>query len=163
MMQFLPFLLVGTAFHYYHRGRLRVLHLMALQAGLLLAFVWSWRLGLMSADGWSGPLSYLIAYAVFSIAFALRHPIDSLPRPLSWPLSGLAEISYPLYVVHGILGYSLIAALLTIGFGRAAAIAVAIAVALAMAVVIHMMVERPTRALGRSLAAAAGKGKAAEI
>lgn len=167
MMQFLPFLLVGTAFHYFHRGRLSVLQLLALQAGLLLNFVWSWRLGLMSADGWSGPLSYVIAYAVFSIAFVLRRPIDSLPRPLSWPLSGLADVSYPLYVAHGIFGYSLIAALLTAGFGAGTAIAVAIAAALALAVVIHVTIEGPTRALGKSLAAAlmtpARQGEATEV
>ena len=110
MMQFLPFLLVGTAFHYFYRGRLRRHELIALHAGLLVAFVLSWRFGLMKGDGWSGPLSYLTAYAVFATTFAFRDTIANLPQLLCRPFSGLADISYPLYVVHGIVGYSIIAA-----------------------------------------------------
>ena len=151
-MQFLPFLLVGTAFHYFYQGRLRLHQLIVVQAGLLLAFILSWRIGLMNADGWSGPLSYLIAYAIFSVAFALRQTIDSLPWPLSQPFSALADISYPLYVAHGILGYSIIAAMLMAGFGAGFALAVAITVAMTLAMTLHVTVERPSRAIGKSLA-----------
>ena len=151
MMQFLPFLLVGTAFHYFYRSRLRLHELIVLHAGLLLAFVLSWRFGLMQGDGWSGPFSYLIAYAVFAIAYAFRDAFRNLPQPLCRPFSGLADISYPLYVVHGIVGYSIIAASLRAGLGAGLALVLAVTAAVLLAIILHVAVERPSRAIGKSL------------
>jgi peptidoglycan/LPS O-acetylase OafA/YrhL len=152
MMQFLPFLLVGTAFHYFYLGRIGLHELAALHAALLAAFVLSWRFGLMRDDGWSGPLSYLIAYAAFSAAFLLRERIGSVPQLLRRLLSKLADISYPLYVVHGILGYSIMTASLQIGFGAGLALVLAVTATTALAGVLHVYVERPTQIFGKSLA-----------
>ncbi len=152
MMQFLPFLLVGTAFHYFYRGRLGLRDLAALHAALLVAFVLSWRFGLMRDDGWSGPVSYLIAYAAFASAFAWRETIGSLPKFLRQPFSRLADISYPLYVVHGILGYSIIAASLQAGFGAGLALILAVSAVAALSVTLHVAVERPSQAMGKTIA-----------
>jgi peptidoglycan/LPS O-acetylase OafA/YrhL len=152
MMQFLPFLLVGTAFHYFYQGRFSLYELGVLHAGLLTAFVLSWRFGLMRDDGWSGPLAYVIAYATFTAAFATREAIARLPQLLRRPFSGLADISYPFYVVHGILGYSIVAKSLEAGFGVALALILAITAATVLALVLHIVVECPSQTLGKALA-----------
>lgn len=151
MMQFLPFLLVGTACHYYYRGRLRPGELAVLHLTLLTAFVLSWRFGVMY-DGWSTPFSYLVAYAAFAAAFTLRVLIGHLPRLVGNSMSRLAQISYPLYVVHAILGYSVIAWSLEAGLGAGPAVGLAIAVTAALASVLHVTVERPSQIVGKTLA-----------
>jgi peptidoglycan/LPS O-acetylase OafA/YrhL len=94
----------------------------------------------------------LIAYAVFAAAFALREMIETLPRLFRWPFARLADISYPLYVVHGILGYSIIAASLQAGLAAGLSIVLAITGVVALAALLHVAVERPSQALGKSLA-----------
>lgn len=153
MMQYLPFLLVGTAFHFFYRRRLRAIELVLVQAALLLVFVLSWRLNFAKGDGWNEPVSYLIAYAVFALMFGFRDVVAGLPGLLRRPLSGLADISYSLYVVHGVLGYTIIAEALRAGFGAVPAIVSAIIAALGAAIVIHITVERASRSRGRVLAA----------
>src|SRR5262249_47423470 len=90
--------------------------------------------------------------AMFLATFTLRRTIDGMPQPLIQPFSALADISYPLFVAHGILGYSIIAAMLVAGFGAWSALAVAITVAMSLAVILHVTVESPSRVLGKSLA-----------
>ena len=153
MMQYLPFLLVGTAFHFFYRGRLRLLEAILLQAGLLFVFLLSWRLNFAKGDGWNEPVSYLIAYSMFVLMFWFRDVIADLPRFLQRPFSRLADISYSLYVVHGILGYTIITKMLGAGFGVTPAIVTAVTAALGVATVIHVTVERASHALGKALAA----------
>ena len=153
MMQFLPFLLVGTAFHYFFCRRLRPIEFVLLQAGLLFVFLLSWRLNFAKGDGWGEPVSYLIAYTMFALMFGFRDVVAALPAPLRRPFAGLADISYSLYVVHGILGYTIIGLMLNAGFGAASAIIAAIVGALGTAIVLHVTVERTSRVFGKALAA----------
>jgi len=157
MMQFLPFLLVGTAFHYFFCRRLRPIEFVLLQAGLLFVFLLSWRLNFAKGDGWGEPVSYLIAYTMFALMFGFRDVVAALPAPLPAPLrrpfAGLADISYSLYVVHGILGYTIIGLMLNAGFGAASAIIAAIVAGLGTAIVLHVTVERTSRVFGKALAA----------
>jgi peptidoglycan/LPS O-acetylase OafA/YrhL len=150
MMQFLCFLLVGTAYHYFFKGRINRSMLLMLHALLLSAFVLSWRQGLMSEQGWSGPISYLVAYVTFTVAFMCREGVSRLPQRRLF--FGLADISYPLYVVHGVLGYSILAHAIKAGVGPGWALLLALAASFSLAIILHVLVERPSRELGRSLA-----------
>ncbi len=151
MMQFLCFLLVGTAYHYFFQGCIDRSKLVMLHAVLLSAFFLSWRQGLMSEQGWSGPISYLVAYVAFAIAFMCREGVSWLPQRLRYLFFGLADVSYPLYVVHGVLGYSILAHAIEAGVGPGWALLLALAVAFALATILHVLVERPSQELGRSL------------
>lgn len=152
MMQFITYMLVGTAFYYFFRARISLVALIAIQTGLLVAFIASWRLGVMSNQGWSGPICYLLAYAAFATMYAARNLLLMIPSPLRFMFAGLAAISYPLYVVHGVLGYSILARTSEVGLSPATAVLFALAAVLLLATIIHFLVETPSQVAGKRLA-----------
>ena len=152
MAQFIAYMLVGTAFYYFFRSKISLRKLALVHALLLLAFIASWRLGVMSLQGWSGPISYLIAYAAFAAAYAARGIFSRFPSRLSRLFSLLADISYPLYVVHAILGYSILAHAIEAGAEPVLAVLLALLVVLVAATILHRVVEVPSRTVGKLLA-----------
>jgi len=62
-------------------------------------------------------------------------------------------ISYPLYIVHPLLGYVVMRLLMAAGAPYVAALLVAVALVVAVAVVLHRYVEAPSIAFARRLAA----------
>lgn len=83
--------------------------------------------------------SYGLALAIFTLAYAFQNRI-----PYSRVLNGLAEISYPLYVIHGVCGYVLLTVLMEAGWPASPAIAFTVLLALVAATGLHFAVERPS-------------------
>jgi peptidoglycan/LPS O-acetylase OafA/YrhL len=152
VMQFITFMLVGTAFHFHFRGKMDLMRMLIIQTVLLVAFIGCWRFGMIAHDGWAGPISYLIAYFAFSAAYYGRRWFLIAPPPVRRWSSRLADISYPLYAVHGILGYTLLARMLAAGVPPGVALLCAIALVVALATIVHLSVEIPSRNAGKSLA-----------
>ena len=102
------FMLCGTAYYYLYQERIGGIRMLALQALLLLAFVAGSRIGVLAIQGWSAPICYLVAYTVFAISYFVRDRFAALPdwwrRPVYW----IADISYPLYAIHAVLGYTIL-------------------------------------------------------
>jgi hypothetical protein len=65
-----------------------------------------------------------------------------------------ARISYPLYVVHARIGYSLMVLLLSFGMPAWSVIVVAFAATVLLATAVHILVEKPSHRLGRRIAMA---------
>lgn len=151
MLQFITYMLTGTALYYFFKDQMRLTTLIAIQAGLLVTFIVSWRLGVSSYQGWSGPISYLIAYAIFAAIYSARSLFPKLPRSVRFALAGLAAVSYPLYVVHAVLGYSILAHAGAWGASPALALLLAVAAVLIFATILHFLLEAPSQAAGRSL------------
>ena len=147
---FVVFIFIGVVLHYLHRGTWRPRVGLPLILCLLGLFVMCCTLGTLgqSEEGTIYIRAGLLALAMFV-------PLQMTERwlPYSRWVDRLAEISYPLYLVHATLGYILIrevylaTASLYLGF------AVAFAVALVLAALLHRFVERPANALGKRLAA----------
>ncbi len=97
-----PYMLIGTAFHYHFRGALRLAALWAVVAGLGAVF-----LGLFEVSRATGgtpvvAASYVYALLLFSVAYAAREWVPD------WRvLRLLAQISYPLYAVHLLVAFAL--------------------------------------------------------
>jgi len=146
------FMFCGVGFYYHYRGRLGPLALFVVQLFLLVAFVTSMRVGVLATQGWLAPICYLIAYAAFALGYLARERISALPswglRPIYW----LADISYPLYVVHGVLGYTVLAHAVEAGVPGWTAVAIALAVVLTLATIIHRAVELPSQSYGKAMA-----------
>jgi len=85
--------------------------------------------------------TFLGAYAVFLAFLALRH--RSFAKPLRW----LGEVSYSVYLVHGIV----LVAVPSVG-GDVTTVAVWLAVTLAVSWVTYRLFERPFQEWGRQLA-----------
>ncbi len=90
--------------------------------------------------------SSALALAVFGGLFLAR---DRLPY--SRLLDRLSDISYPLYLLHGINGYLLLRAGYALTGSYYVAVAVTVAAALLAATAVHHWVERPTNDFGRRL------------
>jgi peptidoglycan/LPS O-acetylase OafA/YrhL len=149
---YICFMLCGTAFYYHYRGRLSSILLAALQAFLLLAFVAGSRVGVLASQGWSALVCYVIAYGAFAFGYFARERFAALPgwwrRPIDW----IANISYPLYAVHGVLGYTILVHAIESGLPSWAAVAVAIAAVICIATLLHRTIELPTQFYGKTLA-----------
>ncbi|MCR0984798.1 acyltransferase family protein [Roseomonas populi] len=139
--QMITFMLVGTVFHAWHRGTEPRRVCLVAGAALLALFAAQWAIGGMAAALVPGLLSYAAALGLFAALFAGRHRIRRVPGPLD----GLARISYPLYVVHGVAGFAVMRLLLEAGWGPGAAILAATALAFVAALILHLGVERPTQ------------------
>jgi peptidoglycan/LPS O-acetylase OafA/YrhL len=145
---FVVLMMVGVLFHMRWRSRLeRPAFFVALAAmTALFALCW-WFSPLRGQTTYILP-NYFYALSVFGVMFALRGRF----RPVRL-LDAAAAISFPLYLVHALVGYSVLKALtLGAGLGYLPSLAAAVCAALALAAVLHVAIEQPTSALGRSLA-----------
>ncbi|MBO1079374.1 acyltransferase family protein [Roseomonas haemaphysalidis] len=148
---FLPFLLLGTLFFLFLRGALGFSALLGASAVTLGLFLLTWMGGPMAGSFNSAGFSYLWGWGVFALCFALRNRAVPL-APLRW----LSAVSYPLYLVHAMLGYALLQALVQgWGMAYAPALGLALLACLAAAWVLHRLVEKPSMARGKARRAVA--------
>jgi peptidoglycan/LPS O-acetylase OafA/YrhL len=144
---FLPFMLLGTLFLLRMQGRLGPVALLGSSALALAMFLLSWKRGPWPGTYDSAAVSYVWGWAIFALAFLARGWAVPL-APLRW----LAQVSFPLYLIHSILGFVLLRLLmLRGGLGYGPALALALLAALAVAWVLHRLVERHSIAWGRAL------------
>src|SRR5207302_7393955 len=88
--------------------------------------------------------SYSTALVGFTAAYIFR---DRLPhsRVLNW----LADVSYPLYCIHGVVGYVLLSEFQSRGFRPAIALGFTFCVLIPCVCLVHLLVERPGIRLGK--------------
>ena len=142
------FMFIGTAVYYHYRGLLTNFGLAALIGVLLIAaFLPHWRLN--GLNFFAICFNYPAALAVFMACYLLKSRFKEF-RVLRW----LSGISYPLYLVHTILGFLILRILLDLRVNSDVASIAAIAAVCAVAYGIHRSVELPTQALGKRYAQA---------
>lgn len=142
---FIVFMFCGVALNLLQRRKLSVA-----QAAAAIAFCFS----LFSIAQYIGhmPFSTDLRYyagglAVFAVAMRFQ---DSFRRTRITKL--LSDISYPLYVVHGVAGYIVLHALTRLKVNADLAILITIALAVAVAYAIHRLVELPSHRIGQRIA-----------
>ena len=143
---YLSFMSIGILFYFRLRGLFLPWFALAVAGcGALTCLVW--RASPIRDQFPVVTWSYAEALALFALAFALRR----FARPV-WPIDRLADISYPVYMTHSVLGYALIQfAMLALHLSYRSALLLALAAVLAVATVLHKAVELPGMALGRVL------------
>ncbi len=142
---FLLVILIGTLFHAHYADRLSTRELAAGTAGMLLLMALCWRIGPLANETAARTLSLAAAVAAFAAAYRWRARF----RP-SRILDGIAAISYPLYLVHAILGFTIMSFLmLAWRLPYAVAAIAAFLACVAAATLLHRFVERPTMRWGR--------------
>lgn len=115
---------------------------------------WSEQLPVLAAglavtvmvEGFEVGAVYLLATAIFVALVAGRTGFLNAPV-LVW----LGALSYPLYLVHQNIGYSVIAALESVGLPAWAATVLAIGVALGLAQLVHNLIETPSLRILRGM------------
>lgn len=141
--QYIVFMFAGVAFYYAHVGAIAERIGLLLAAALIAVFVLLWRInsvGIPIFLAWN----YVLAFALFWFAFAF--PKFFRANPIT---NFFADISYPLYVVHGVAGYTLLAALREAGMRASVSLLITTASALAVSYVVHILVEKPSQVLSK--------------
>lgn len=143
---FLPFLFIGTLFHLELTKKISPKVLVGSALVVLAIFLSMWKKTPWYAQSASAAANYSYALALFAICYAFRGRFRA-----NRFLDFFADISYPLYIVHSLIGYACMRVLMANGAGFVPAALLALGVAIAVAYLIHRTVELPTVALGKRL------------
>lgn len=144
---FVSFMLIGVVYHYAWRQAIGRRGTVLSVAGLFGLFTAAFAFSTQAPDMRYVYPSYAIGLAVFSACYFARDRF----RPVRI-LDFFADISYPLYLVHSLLGYVVIRRLLDHGVNMYLCEATAVLCAISIAWLIHMVVEKPTAEFGKWLA-----------
>jgi peptidoglycan/LPS O-acetylase OafA/YrhL len=139
-------MLIGVVFSYHARGLIGNRRLWIAVPALFALFVICWPLTFFRWEFPSATLNYGYALVVFCAGYALRDAI----KP-SRVFDFFAAISYPLYLVHFLIGFSLMQILTSWNVNGLLATFAALAVTIALAAVLHRAIELPSQALGKAL------------
>jgi peptidoglycan/LPS O-acetylase OafA/YrhL len=142
---YVNFLFIGAAFHFVHVKAVDWRTGSLIGAGLLAVWVIGWSVAREPSLSYVWP-DYLYALGLFALCY-------NFPRivPKGRIVRFFADISYPLYLMHAVLGYVVSLVLLTRGYSPGVVAAAALLCAVAAATVVHILVERPTHRMAVSV------------
>ncbi|QNK69476.1 acyltransferase family protein [Variovorax sp. PAMC26660] len=141
---FLPFLFIGTLFHLELTKKISPKALIGSALAVLIIFLAMWKKTPWFAQSASAAANYSYALLLFGVCYVLRGRFRA-----NRVLDFFADVSYPLYIVHSLVGYAAIRFLMANGVSFVPAALLAFGAAVALAYLIHRTVELPTAALGK--------------
>ncbi len=143
---------IGIVFYAHWSGRLGTGAAIAAALCLFGLFVASFKLsGLFERRLPAGLASYFLAMVLMAGAYALRHRI----RSTRW-LDFIAQVSYPLYALHMVVGLVLLRLMEDWGIPYLLSLPATVAITLALAWIVARRIEQPGVKLGRTFAARLG-------
>lgn len=155
-LNYVLFMLIGTLFYQHYQGVLSTVQLLLRAVLMLGAFLLAWHLGIQHDALPVLAQYYAYALLVFAVCYALRERF----RPLR-VLDFLADISYPLYAVHALVGYVSLKLLMHHGLDFGPAVTLVLAGVLLLAWLLHRTVETRSSAYGKWLAMMIGRAPSA--
>ena len=145
---FIVFMLIGVLFNFRLRQLLGPGGFFAAVLAMSAIFVACWRAGAIAAQYPVVTVNYGYGLALFGALFLLRRHVRE-GRVLDF----VAAISFPLYLIHSMIGYSVMKLLmLSYSFSYLPALATSFGVVVLIATGLHVSVERATIAMGKRLA-----------
>jgi hypothetical protein len=151
--QMICFMFIGVAFNFFYRGCLSLRFTVLCSAFFYFALAVQWPVGTIKLLYLSGLASYAIAAAAFALAFVWRDKFKHPPRYIDW----LANISYPLYVIHAVAGWAFMRMAVDAGLGLGVVLTIGFTFSFAAAITLHHWIERPSQALGKRLSEQLGR------
>jgi peptidoglycan/LPS O-acetylase OafA/YrhL len=134
---FIVFMLIGVVFNFHLRGCIGTAALLGSVAALGGLFAACWRMSALSYQYPGVPLNYACALGLFGALYAVRSRIPANPV-----LDAMAAISFPFYLVHSLIGYSVLKLLVVVWqVGYPLALAGAVLAVVALATGLHLTVE----------------------
>lgn len=143
---YLVYMFIGVALHYLHMNILKPSVAYLLVASLFFLFSYLWVNGL-EKENLNVLLNYGGALVVFLFAYAFPDVFKG-----NRLFDFMANISYPLYVVHGMFGYVALRILLELRVKAWLSLLVVSASAILIAWIVHLFVEGPSQSLGKRFA-----------
>lgn len=150
-MIYISFMMIGVFFYYTIKNKISPLQLViysCIQIGFVTA---SWLVSSIAIQFDNSFYPYLISFVLFSMAYYWRDKF----RPLKW-LDRMADVSYPMYAMHSLIGYTFIRIMMHFGITFFVAAAIALVLVYGIALFIHHFVEKPSTEYGKRLAARVG-------
>lgn len=150
-MKFITFMFLGCLFYYALYDELTVAAALGYGAIIYVLF-------LMTAASYEGSIggplarNYTYALVLFSACYVLRDRFRD-----NRVLDFLADISFPLYLLHSTVGYVLMAILIDHGVAFTFAWVISLGVVLLVAFGVHKYVEIPVNAFGKKVSNLAGR------
>jgi peptidoglycan/LPS O-acetylase OafA/YrhL len=146
----LSYMLLGICFYNYQRG-----HWSRKEFLVSLVVLYVLFLSTLSTTEIVMPpvvVSYTLALAVFSLAYIIK---DRMRRTTLLDLLG--QVSYPLYILHGVNGFILMSILDELNVNPYLNMTLTTLVVLCLSYLFHRLVEDPSNQLGKKLAARVAK------
>ena len=149
---YIAFIMIGTMFHARLTGRLTRLRLLGGIVASVTLVMFCWLDGPVFGEFPGRSRSLLAALVVFGAAYVWRAHF----RP-NRILDAVASISYPLYLVHAVVGFTAVAFLVdALGIDPRVATVAALGLAVGLATLVHHAIEQPTIRLGQRLSRGRG-------
>ncbi|WP_238584416.1 acyltransferase family protein [Legionella gratiana] len=145
--QYIIFMFLGVVFHYLYCHKLEPNQGYFLIGFLFFLFCIAWWVGSYSENL---ILAWSYALALLTFMFAYTFPYFFKTNPL---FKFLADISYPLYIIHCISGYVFLRILLDKGINTGLSLIMVSTIAMMLSWFLHLFIEKPSQALGRKVAA----------
>ena len=141
--QYIIFMFIGVVFHYLHNGKLAPEKSMLAIFGLFFIFCALWQ-STVYKDSFYLAWNYALALLTFAIAFVYPN-IFRANRLFNF----FADISYPLYVIHGVAGYVVLRILLDLGIKGWQSLLIVTITAILLALTMHKLIEEPSQKFGK--------------
>lgn len=145
---FVIFILVGVVFHQHYRRLWPTRDCLAIGGGLVVLYYVCLKNG--PFPGNQSAVFFACCFAALVVFFTLYAARDWIPY--SKVADGLAEISYPLYLLHTVIGWVMLSALTRATGKFYVALAITFPTVFVLATIVHFVMERPSMELGRRLA-----------
>lgn len=143
---FVIFILIGVVFHYLHQGTWGRVESLVICAVTFVLWIVAVHNAVPATLAAAYTFSSVVALVLFGVLYLVRARL-----PYSRVLDWLSNISYPLYLLHGVNGYLVIRIVYVVTGNYYLGAAAAAAVSLLGATAVHYFVETPTNNMGRRL------------
>jgi len=140
------FMFIGTFFYFHFSEKITTIELISYSSILLLLILMCWTRNSWADQIPSTPQNYIYGLCVFVAAYTLRKHF----RPFA-PLDFIAKISYPLYITHSLIGYSIIRIAMDKNIPYFAALLIAVSIIIAISYALHITIETKSIDFGKSL------------
>ena len=146
---YIAFIMIGWLFHNALVRRITLAKLVPAIVAVMVLVLLCWKFGPLAGEFKGRSRSLLAALAVFSICYAFRDRF----RP-SASLDRLAAISYPLYLIHSVVGFTIVTFICNAGHvPYPGSVLAAMTACVVLAGALHVAIEKPTMGVGHRIAA----------
>lgn len=143
--QYIIYMFIGVIFHYLQQDKLAPNKAYLGIGGLFMLFCIHWWAGPYSANL---KIAWSYGFALLTFMFAYSFPFHFRGNRF---FNFLADISYPLYVIHSVAGYVVLRIMLDLGLRAWLSLLIVTTIFLFFSWLLHLFIEVPSQALGKRL------------
>lgn len=143
------FMFTGTLFHFHFIKKISTLQLISYSSILLMIVAACWSRNEWAPGIPNTPLNYSYGFFIFLLAYIFKNSFRAIA-----PLDFIANISYPLYIIHSLVSYSIMRIAVDQGLPFYAALMIAIATVILISYILHMTFEKKSIMAGKIIVSA---------